>query len=219
MPEIIDLESWPRKSHFDFFKGYDNPFYNICATVDVTKILDHSRADHGPSFFLATLYLSLKTINEIREFRMRIEGSDVIVHEIVHAGSTVLLDDETFAFAYFDYCDDFETFSRQASVVIEKTKSGYGGLEDKPKRHDLIHYTVIPWITFTGFSHARRWGTTDSIPKIVFGRYQKQAETIRMPVSVEVHHSLVDGLHVGRFFQRFQEYLDQPIRQTMNQRQ
>ena len=29
-----------------------------------------------------------------------------------------------------------------------------------------------------------------------------------MPVSVEVHHALVDGLHVGRFYEMFQARLD-----------
>jgi chloramphenicol O-acetyltransferase len=29
-----------------------------------------------------------------------------------------------------------------------------------------------------------------------------------MPVSVEVHHALMDGLHVSRFFDRFQTGLN-----------
>jgi chloramphenicol O-acetyltransferase type A len=28
-----------------------------------------------------------------------------------------------------------------------------------------------------------------------------------MPVSVEVHHALMDGLHVGRYFESFQSHL------------
>jgi chloramphenicol O-acetyltransferase type A len=29
-----------------------------------------------------------------------------------------------------------------------------------------------------------------------------------MPVAVDVHHALCDGVHVGRFFERFQANLD-----------
>jgi chloramphenicol O-acetyltransferase len=29
-----------------------------------------------------------------------------------------------------------------------------------------------------------------------------------MPVAVEVHHALVDGLDVARFFERFADHLD-----------
>jgi chloramphenicol O-acetyltransferase len=28
---------------------------------------------------------------------------------------------------------------------------------------------------------------------------------MKMPVSVEANHALMDGLHVGRYFQRFQQ--------------
>jgi chloramphenicol O-acetyltransferase type A len=31
-----------------------------------------------------------------------------------------------------------------------------------------------------------------------------------MPVSVEVHHALMDGLHVGRYFERLEGYLSDP---------
>ncbi|MGD9556758.1 MAG: CatA-like O-acetyltransferase [Mangrovibacterium sp.] len=29
-----------------------------------------------------------------------------------------------------------------------------------------------------------------------------------LPFSVQVHHALVDGFHVGEYFQKLQEYLD-----------
>jgi chloramphenicol O-acetyltransferase type A len=48
------------------------------------------------------------------------------------------------------------------------------------------------------------------VPKIVFGRHREAGGRRWMPVSVEVHHALVDGLHVGRFFERFQALLDDP---------
>ena len=30
----------------------------------------------------------------------------------------------------------------------------------------------------------------------------------KMPVSVHVHHGLADGLHVGQFFEKLQEFMD-----------
>ena len=32
-----------------------------------------------------------------------------------------------------------------------------------------------------------------------------------MPISVEVHHALMDGLHVGRFFSQLEEALADPL--------
>ncbi len=31
-----------------------------------------------------------------------------------------------------------------------------------------------------------------------------------MPLAVQVHHALMDGVHVGKFYARIQEYLSEP---------
>ncbi len=32
-----------------------------------------------------------------------------------------------------------------------------------------------------------------------------------MPLSVQVNHALMDGVHVGRYYERVQAYLDNPL--------
>lgn len=208
-PLHLDLATWNRREHFAFYRGYDNPYFNLCAPVDVTQLLERCRSEGGPSFFLASLWASLAAVNEIEALRYRIRGDDVVVHERVHGGSTVLVPDGTFRFGYFDYDPDFRAFAEGATSVLERVRAEMGPLEARPERDDMIHYSIIPWVAFTSFSHARRWGTDDSVPKVVFGRHHREDDIDRMPVSIEVHHALVDGLHVGRFFDRFQHYLDE----------
>ena len=69
---------------------------------------------------------------------------------------------------------------------------------------------MIPWISFSSFAHARKPGKEDSVPKIVCGKYIQQNDRIKMPVSVEAHHSLMDGIQVGKFFELCQVYLNAP---------
>ncbi len=208
-PRRLDITTWSRRDHFAFYRGYDNPYFSLCAPVDVTRLLERCRSEGGPSFFLASLWSSLTAINEIEELRYRIRGDHVIVHDVVHGGSTVLVPDGTFRFGYFDYDPDFRTFAEAAASVLERVRAEMGSLEARPERDDMIHYSIIPWVAFTSFSHARRWGTDDSVPKVVFGRHHRDGGIDRMPVSIEVHHGLVDGLHVGRFFERFQHRLEE----------
>jgi chloramphenicol O-acetyltransferase type A len=33
---------------------------------------------------------------------------------------------------------------------------------------------------------------------------------MKMPLSVQGHHALMDGLHVGRYYEQVQAYLDEP---------
>lgn len=207
-PRELDLERWERREHFRFFQVYDWPFFNLCADVDVTSLVRRTAEPDGPSFFLASLFLSLKAANELESFRLRIRGGRVVVHERIDGGSTVLREDGTFGFAYFDWRDDFGEFAEAAGPVLEAARQAGGPLEPRDDRDDLIHYSVIPWVAFTSFAHARRRREEDSVPKVVFGRHHAVGDRRRLPVSVEVHHALMDGLHVGRFFERFQALLD-----------
>ena len=75
---------------------------------------------------------------------------------------------------------------------------------------DAIHFTVLPWASFTSFSHARNWGREDSVPKIAFGKFTEEDKRTKLPISVEVHHALMDGLHVGRYLSQMQEALRKP---------
>ncbi|HYO46477.1 MAG TPA: chloramphenicol acetyltransferase [Gemmatimonadota bacterium] len=207
-PAPLDLDAWPRRAHYELFRSYDSPWFNLCADVDVTALHAWSGSEGGPSFFAASLWYSLAAANEIEEFRYRIRGEGVIVHSLIHGGSTVLLPDGTFRFAYYDFEPDLDRFIEHVALVMDRVKIESGPLDPQDDRDDLIHYSVIPWVSFTSFSHARRWGTDDAIPKIVFGKHREVDGRRLMPVSVEVHHALVDGLHVGRFYEAFQRRLD-----------
>ena len=209
MEKYLDIESWNRKQQFYFFKDFDNPFFNICANLDLTELVKYVKSK-GISFFQASLYLSLKAANEIESFRYRLRGDKVIVHNNIHGGSTILNEDETFSYGYFDYFPNFGEFEVNASERLAEIHNSSGQLDPKEDRDDMIYYSMIPWISFTSFSHARAFNREDSIPKIVFGKYFEENQLIKMPVSVEVHHSLMDGIHVGKFFDLFQKYLDQP---------
>lgn len=209
MDHIIDMDAWPRREHFEFFKRYDNPYFNMCADVDVTELRSLCSRTDGPSYFLATLFLSLIAANRQEELRLRIRGDDVVLLDSISGGSTILRPDRTFAFGYFDFPSDFRSFAERGGEEIERVRSAEKRLDPRPERDDLIHYSVIPWVSFTSFSHARQWSVSDSIPKIVFGKHRADGKRRVMPVSVEVHHALVDGLHVGEFLEHFQTCLNE----------
>ncbi len=204
-PEVLDLASWKRRSHFEFFRHYEKPWFNICADVDVTELVARCAEPDGPSFFLASLWLSLVAANEVGELRHRLRGDEVVVYPVIHGGSTVLMPDETFAFAYFDFEPSYPAFAAAGARELDRVKNGPGGLDPRTNRDDMIHYSVIPWVAFSSFSHARNFHTDLSVPKIVFGKHRPVGDRRLLPVSVEVHHALVDGLHVGRFYQRFED--------------
>src|SRR6185295_12861873 len=208
MPEYLDVESWHRRDLYNFFRNYQNPYFNVCTRIDITKLIEAVRAREAMSLSLAYHYFALRAANETEPFHYRLEDDRIVIYEVINAGTTVLLPNETFTYAYFNYYPEFERFNSEASAAIEKVRAS-GSL--KPTmRYDLIFFTTLPWISFTSFAHARTPGRGESIPRIAFGKFLRNGDLIHLPISVEVHHALMDGLHVGRFFTSMEQALANP---------
>ncbi|MEM1178656.1 MAG: chloramphenicol acetyltransferase [Acidobacteriota bacterium] len=215
MATYLDINSWPRRQHFAFFRDFELPFFNLSANVDVTAALEACRGPDRPSFSVVAFYQALRAVNALECFRYRLRGDRVLIHDTVRGGTTTLRDDDTFGFGYFDYHPDFDVFARGALEGLAAAKAARD-LVPSGGDDDVIHFSVIPWVSFTSFQHAKRTAKPgadfeDSVPKIVFGKYFEDRGRRWLPTSVEVHHALMDGLHVGRFFEQFQAFCEQPL--------
>lgn len=209
MKKKIDLNSWPRKSHFEFFNSFDEPFFGVVADVDCTFAYDFCK-EKGYSFFLWYLHKALTAANRIENFKFKIEDGEVYLYDEVDATPTVARDNGTFGFSYLKFHKDFETFATEAKKIM-KTVKNHDHLfppEDLPVYDHVIQFSSLPWVEFTSLSHARSFSYKDSSPKISFGKLAEKDGKKMMPVSVHVHHGLMDGYHVGQFYEYFQEELN-----------
>lgn len=204
----IDLETWTRRDHFRLYNRFDHPHFGMCANVDLTRIYPYVK-QHGISFTIATVYIIAKTANEIPEFRYRIRPGVVIEHEIVHPSTTILMKKDLFSFCTFTYVDDFSLFASQAAKQIARVKAN-PTLEDGPEVDELLFMTAIPWVSFTSFMHPMHLQPADSVPRFAWGKFFKDGDPLKMPLSVQAHHALMDGFHVGKFYEKVQDYLSQP---------
>jgi chloramphenicol O-acetyltransferase type A len=203
----IELSSWHRKEHFEFYTRFKQPFFNVCATVDVTKTLNHCN-NNQLSFFICSLFLLGYTANQIEPFRFRINKNEVDIHDELEISCTVLNSDESFSFCEFGECINFDVFYQRAAQQLAQVKNGYKSLTTSNNVDNKIFCSVLPWLHFTSFSHAQKQDEHDSVPRLVMGKYKKIHNEIAMPVSVEVHHALVDGLHVGQYLEKLQQNFD-----------
>lgn len=207
MYKRIDIEKWNRKSTFEFFKDYEDPFFNMTANVDITKLYNFCK-ENELSIALAILYSSQRTVNEIPEFRTRLLDGNLVQYESVEATQTILQDDETFSFCYFQNATDVFEFNTKGKKSLEKYKV-LNSFDVESNRLDLIYYSVIPWISFTSFKHATKFDRTQTVPRIVFGKIFDEGEKKKIPVSVEANHTIMDGIHVGKYFTLLQKMFDE----------
>jgi chloramphenicol O-acetyltransferase type A len=209
---FLDLDAWPRRDAFAFFRGFDKPYFNVCTRVDVAPLQRALVERERGGFALAWHFIVLKLCNTHGSFRLRLEGGRVRVLPAVHGSTTVLRPDDSFGFADLELQadDDLARFTARASAAIAAARSGWAEFEPRPDDTARIHFTTLPWIAFTSFSHARNWGREDSVPKFAFGRLERDGARAWLPVSVEVHHALMDGVHVGRYLQALEAALLDP---------
>ena len=202
----IDIATWERKATFEFFREYQDPFFNIAANVDVSRLYSFCKMRELP-FSIAALYCSIAAANEIREFRLRMIGETVVEFDRVEASQTILNDDHTFSFCYFPWRDTIEEFVEAGKAARKK----YGSLRSfdvETERLDMIYYSVIPWVSFTSFKHANSGDNRQTVPRMVFGKMFEQGGRRMLPFSVEAHHCLMDGYHIGKYFDLFQGKLN-----------
>ncbi|MBL4649330.1 MAG: hypothetical protein JKY03_06320 [Aureispira sp.] len=201
----IDRSTWKRLPQYEFFKTFEQPFFNVTANIEVTKLYDHCKANDLP-YFYTVLHALLKTIQIIPEFRCRIHKGEVLEYNTINTGVTILQEDQNFIYGTLDYYEKLEDFIYKSQTAIDLQKKEKGFVPHTEP--NVVYVSSLPWVSFTGFQHARKFDVEDSIPRFVFGKYFKEGEQIKMPLSVEVHHALVDGFHVGRLFELLKESLD-----------
>ncbi len=205
MKSYLNIDTWSRKNHFHFFKEFTEPFFGATAEVDCTLSYQYAK-EKKLSFFLYYLHKSLLAINEIEPFHYRIEGDKIAHYDIINASPTIARPDGTFGFSKMMYHKDFEVYyplALEEMNRVSQEKTLVPGVDQ-----NVIYFSAIPWIKFTSLSHTRHYAISDSVPKISFGKVYADNGKKMMPVSVHVHHALMDGYHVGMYFDLFQKFLN-----------
>jgi chloramphenicol O-acetyltransferase type A len=204
----IDMQSWPRRQHYEIFSRFNHPHFGMSANVDLTTLYRLVKQG-GHSITVAIMYVISRAANAIPEFRYRIRPQGVVEHEVVHPSGTILVDDDLFSFCTIDYVEDFPAFAARAAETIARVKAE-PTLADEAGQDNLLFMSAIPWVSFTSFMHPMQLHPADSVPRFAWGKFFEDGDLLKMPLQVQGHHALMDGIHLGRFYTEVQGYLDHP---------
>ena len=199
--KYIDLETFPRRSHYEFFKSYAYPYVGITANVDVTELVAFAKAQGG-STFLACLWAASQAANSVPEFRQRIVPEGILEYDHCDVGHTVPMPDGTFCNCNTDCRRSLPEFLVYAAQQEEAAKQHHGFVQPGTDEKNLIFASCMPWVEFTQVIQPTPI-PADSNPRIVFGKYIRENGKIKMPLSVQCNHALVDGRHLGQFYEAF----------------
>lgn len=110
----IDMETWPRREHYRYYRSALKCGYSLTARLDVTETVMFART-HGRRFYGCFLYAAAKTVNGMEEMKLMTapDGAPGI-WDTVHLNFTVFHDDDkTFSDLWIEYHPEFERFYNQ----------------------------------------------------------------------------------------------------------
>ncbi|WP_315119751.1 chloramphenicol acetyltransferase [uncultured Clostridium sp.] len=205
--KYIDFDNWNRKEHYKFFESVDNPQFNICMNLNVTNFLRFVK-ENNLSFYYSMVYASTYVMNQIQDFRYKIRDGKIILHDSLQP-SFIDMDagENLFKIVTLPLNNSIKEFSNAAKEMSKSQKEYFPEINvDQDK---LIYFSCIPWISFTSISNEIVMNKEDSIPRISFGKYFTQDNKILLPYSIQVNHMLLDGVHVGKFIEQLQKFIDE----------
>lgn len=206
--KYLDMETYKRKNHFEYFNSLAYPYVGLTVNVDITDLLKTIKAK-GLPFFLSICYCVSRAANRVPEFRQRILNNQIIEYDDCLTSHTVALSDGTFCYCDLDSNRPFEDYICYAAYEQEKARQKNSINENADDTLGKIFISTIPWVSYTALINPTPV-PADSNPRITWGKYFMQNEKVLLPVSVLCHHALVDGLHISRFY----DFLNEEIFHT-----
>lgn len=194
----IDLERWPRREHFTYFSAMADPYVGVTAQVDITDFLAACRAEELP-FFLSFLYCAGRAANAVPQLRQRIVGGAPVEFDSCDTSHTVMREDGTYSYCRLDCMQPFEQYL-PAALALQEEARAHGGLDDGEDAVSLLFISTLPWVRYTAIRQPVPM-PADSNPRLTWGRFEERDGQATMPVTLLANHALVDGAHIGAFFQ------------------
>ena len=199
----IDMETYPRKAHFEHFRTQAYPYVGITADVDVTEVLDWCRA-HNRSFYLTFMHIAALAADEIPEFRRRIHDGGIVEYSECPTSHVEPMDDDTYRYCKLEHHMPLDKYFEKAAEAQEECRRRMDLLAEEDEE-SMYFISAVPWLHYTALLQPVAGGD-ESNPRITWGRYEKNHEgKMMMPLTVLAHHSLMDGIHIARFFENVKQ--------------
>lgn len=195
----IDLDTYPRRDHFRYFRSLQNPMMGVTVNVDVTALHAFCQA-RGCSFYLAFMHLAARAANAVPELRRRIHEGGIVEYDDCGTSHVELLEDGTYGYCTLFHGMDWDAYLPYAEAARRRCRES-GSIEEDDDVEGLYFVTSLPWLHYTQLIQPTSGGD-ESNPRISWGRFEADGRgRLMLPVTLLAHHALADGLHVARFFQ------------------
>lgn len=203
--KVIDEKTWNRAMHCMVFRNSIEPAFCVTFEADITNFKNKVK-EQGLSFTMAMVYAACKCANEIEAFRYRFLDGQVVLFDRIDTAFTYLnKETELFKVVNVPFVDDLSKYCNIALKTAQEQKEYF----TEPLGNDVFQCSPMPWVTYTHISHTNSGKKDNATPLFDWGKYYEKSGKIILPISVQAHHSFVDGLHIGQFVDKLQNFFDE----------
>ena len=206
MMTVIDKSTWPRREHFAFFAPMSNPFYSLTFPVDVTALRAYTKRNQL-SFYYSLIFIVTKSMDRVEAFRYKCRGEEIVLHDrLVPSFTDLKPGSELFQIVTVEAGEDAADVCRRAKAqAAAQTEFITSGPWDGDQ---LVYFTCLPWFPLTALKNEKDVSPSDSVPRAAWGRWEEEGSRTRLLLSLELNHRLLDGVHVGRFYEALNRWME-----------
>jgi len=196
---MIDMNTYPRRAHFDYFRSLAYPYVGVTAEVEITAFRRITK-EKGCNFFHSFLWCAAGAANQIPEMRQRQRGESIVQYDHCHTSHTVAREDGTYVYCDLDPSMPYEAFLRDAEEKQQRAVCCGDIDREAGEEEGLFFISTMTWLTHTALIQPVPM-PADSNPRITWGKFFERDGKILMPVSLLCNHALMDGRHIALFYE------------------
>ncbi len=195
----VDLINYARKEHFEHFMEL-NLTYSATVSIEITD-LRAALKRKGLKAYPAQIWMLTSAANLVPEFRMSLDDDGRLGHwDSLSPMYTVFCEaKKSFSSIWTEYRPDFGSFYRACLNDIRQYNTG-AFLPQANIPDNMLNVSSIPWVDFTAFN--LNLPTRYLLPILTIGKYVERDGKTFIPLSIQVHHAVCDGYHLGLFLEQ-----------------
>lgn len=200
----IDMSTYERKAHFDYFRSLQYPYVGVTVNQDVTDIYRFCKKNNC-SFYLTFLHVAALAADKVPQFRQRISGDGIIEYPECPTSHIEQTKGDGYCYCTLHHHMSFSEYYEAAKAA--RNTCAENGITESEDVESMYFISTLPWLHYTSLIQPVAGGD-ESNPRITWGKFEEtESGRIIMPVSVLAHHALVDGIHITQFFSNLEEML------------
>ena len=204
MKQEINPNETSRAQAFELWMKAPNPMVTFFKTIDVTRIVKVSRK-RGYKFNMLLDYCIGRAASTVKEFYLLPVGDKLMQYDSIAINTIVKNKDGEVSSCDILYTEDLDDFNRQ---YLEHTAQVAATCQDRDLSDDCM---VIGTSAIIDTEIDGAVGMNSGIfnnPFLIWGRCRKKWFRYELPISIQFHHTQMDGAHAGRFLANLQKEID-----------